>query len=870
MKKLIWALVLLPVLAAAQPTNSELRRMAEAEAKRQGVDPTEVEQRLEERGIDVNTLDLSDAPRVQPIVEEIIAEIKAEEKAAAALAPVEVNAFQVSAEDQAAQEVVVTTTKVGDSPVSAKVEIDSNAVFGHHIFANGSLSLYEVSKDYIPADSYILGPGDVITVSIFGRSQADLQFTIKPDGFIEPANLPKVYLKGISLGQARTLVERRFKQFYQFEKGQFALTLTTARTLTVQITGAVGQPGTYTLSAYNTAFNALIAAGGPSKLGSIREIQVISGRKTRTIDVYEYLYNPKNQKDQYLQNNDIIYVPFIKNVVEVEGAVKQVGVFELTDKDNFGDLLDYTGGYLGNAVRGEVQLVRKDANGSFVKEYSGEELKGLTFQDGDKVIIAQETSTKKDYVTIKGEVDYPGVYGIRDYKMLSDVVAKAGVREETKTDVAYIIRVDADNTSHIQEFVLNEVLEGSYNLELQAEDEIRILSLRDFVDQTTVTISGEVRSPGTFTFDNNVTIGALVNLSNGLKPEAKKDHAYVFRKYPNGETEVIPVDLTDRTFVFQDKDELKILTDKDYFSGATISVSGEVQIPMEMPYDGNITLGEVVELCGGLTFAGDSAQLMVYRMPFEGMDVGKLQEMRLNLHTDADFAFQPYDALVVRRKYGFEFQEYVTITGEVTFPGRYAIREGETVKDLLRKAGGVTSEAFLEAATFIRGEKGQIFISIDKLVKTGSAHDDIELLAGDNIHIPSKDYTVEIRLANTIADEYGKFSETFDGESVYVAYVAGRSARWYINNMAGGYSADAKKWSTTVIYANGTAKEFNAWRFGRRYPKVKPGCTIVVGKKEEKPEKEKPEEKFDWQGFTSDLMSQLTAVMTLYTLATKL
>ena len=209
---------------------------------------------------------------------------------------------------------------------------------GKHIFTNGSLSLYEVSKDYIPNDSYILGPGDVVTVSIFGKSQADLQFTIKPDGFIEPANLPKIYLKGISLGQAREVVRRRLQNFYQFDKGQFALTLTTARTLTIQITGAVAQPGTYTLSAYNTAFNALIAAGGPSKLGTVRNIQVINGGKVKELDVYEYLFNPQKQSDYYLQNNDILYVPFIGDLVEVKGSVKQVGVFEMKEKETFSEL----------------------------------------------------------------------------------------------------------------------------------------------------------------------------------------------------------------------------------------------------------------------------------------------------------------------------------------------------------------------------------------------------------------------------------------------------------------------------------------------------------------------------------------------------
>ena len=412
LRKLLWVIAFVPVLATAQPTQEEARRMAYAEAQRQGVDPAELEARLQARGINTATLTMSDIPRVQPIVEEEIAKIKAEQSAttnAEASAELEntgeilqsVNDLDETPEPLVVEKAVVVT-EAPTKTVVAPGPVTTSEVFGRHIFTNGSLSLYEVSKDYIPNDSYILGPGDVVTVSIFGKSQADLQFTIKPDGFIEPANLPKIYLKGISLGQAREVVRRRLQNFYQFEKGQFALTLTTARTLTIQITGAVAQPGTYTLSAYNTAFNALIAAGGPTKLGTVRNVQVINGGRVKELDVYEYLFNPQKQSDYYLQNNDILYVPFIGDLVEIKGSVKQVGVFEIKEKETFKDLLEYAGGYLSDALEDEIQLVRKNKEGSYVKEYSGDALAKLTFEDGDKVIVATETSDKKDYVEVNG------------------------------------------------------------------------------------------------------------------------------------------------------------------------------------------------------------------------------------------------------------------------------------------------------------------------------------------------------------------------------------------------------------------------------------------------------------------------------------
>ena len=890
MRTLLWAMVLIPALLSAQPSQEEARKMARMEASRQGVDPDALEARLQARGINTATLTMTDIPRIQPIVEEEIAKMKAEQSStkdaieSGSLSGTAMSSkggeqkessIQTTTVELASDANTVTKTKTNDGgPVQVKVDAstENTMVFGKHIFTNGSLSLYEVSKDYIPNDSYILGPGDVVTVSIFGKSQADLQFTIKSDGFIEPANLPKIYLKGISLGQAREVVRRRLQNFYQFEKGQFALTLTTSRTLTIQITGAVAQPGSYTLSAYNTAFNALIAAGGPNKLGTIRNIQVINGGRTKTLDVYEYLFNPSKQKDYYLQNNDIIYVPFIGDLIEIEGSVKQVGVYEMKTKETFTDLLKYSGGYLNDALEGEIQLVRKNVDGSFVKEYTGDALSSLTFEDGDKVIVATQTSYRKDYVEVGGLVDYPGVYGIKDYPTLKTLLEKVGLRDETRLDVGYLTRLRSDGTTQLESFSLTAVLAGENDLTLQAEDVIKILDSRNYVDRSTVSVAGEVRNPGSYTIDENLSIPALIDLSDGLTQEAKKDAAYIFRTYPNGETEVIAVSLDDAEFSFQDKDQLRILSERTFYDGAVISISGEVKIPLEIPFDQDITLSEVVELAGGLTFAGDSSQLVVYRMAFEGLNIGELQEIPLNLSRDGDFIFSPFDALVVRRKFGFEFQEFVSIKGEVAYPGRYALREGETVKDLIRKAGGLTSEAFPQAATFSRQGKGRIFISIEKILRSGGSYENIEMLPGDQIIIPTKDMTVEIRLANTEAANYGSFAADYARESVNVAYVAGKSARWYVKNMVGGFGDDAKRTDVNVVYANGSVKDFKWYRVKYRYPKVKAGSTVVVGQRPEKKkeEREKRQSDFDWQEFSGTLLSQVTAVLSIYVLATQI
>jgi len=700
----------------------------------------------------------------------------------------------------------------------------------------------------------------------------------------------------------------------------------------------------------------------------VRNIQVINGGKVKELDVYEYLFNPQKQSDYYLQSNDILYVPFIGDLVEIKGSVKQVGVFEMKNKETFPDLLEYAGGYLNDALEDEIQLVRKNKEGSFVKEYSGKELSSLTFEDGDKVIISTQTSDKKDYVEINGWVDYPGIYGIRDYPTIKQVLQKVGIREETRMDVAYLTRTLVDGTRKLIQFSPEAqlALEDSLALVLLPEDQITVFNIRDFIDNATVAIEGAVRQPGTFaldesanvaflidlakglkqdakldlaylfrenpdgtteietlnledilngnttvelrdkdvlrvlsekafvdastvkivgavrnptelTVDSAVTVKALIDLANGLKKDARLDKAYIFRTYPDGSQEVLTLDLASEIAVenptpLMDEDEVRILSERTFYDGATLSISGEVRNQLEIPYDSTITLNAVLELAGGLTFAGDSTKIIVYRIAFDGKDIGKVKEFTLDSRISSSFTFEPFDGIVVRKKPGFEYQEYVNIRGEVAYPGRYAIENGERVGDLIKKAGGLTKEAFPQAATFNREGQGKIFISIDRILKLGNTYQNIELLPGDDLFVPSKDMTVEIRLANTEADRYREFANDYDRESVRVAYVAGKNARWYVKNMVGGFGDDAKRTKTNVVYANGTVKGYKWYKLTYRYPKVKPGSIVTVGAKPPKKEKEQKADKepLDWQQFTSQFTAQVTSLLTIYYLSTTL
>ena len=573
-----------------------------------------------------------------------------------------------------------------------------------------------------------------------------------------------------------------------------------------------------------------------------------------------------------------------KATVAIEGAVRQPGTFALDDNANVAFLIDLAKGLKQDAKLDLAYLFRENPDGTTEIEtlnlediLSGASSLELLDKDGLRV-LSEKAFIDASTVSIVGAVRNPVELTVDSALTVSAMVDLAnGLKRNAKKDLAYVFRTYDDGSSELLSFHLQNVLDGKEEFEVLNRDQIRILSASAFIDGSKLSIVGAVRNPISIEVDSAVTIPAFINLANGLTKDARRDLAYVFRTYPDGSQEILPVNLEaelsgESTLKLQDKDQVRILSERTYYDGAVLSISGEVRNGMEMPYDSTITLDEVLNLAGGLTFAGDSARIVVYRISFQGRDIGKVKEIKLDSRKDSTFTFEPFDAIVVRKKAGFEFQEYVNIGGEVAFPGRYAIREGEKVGHLIRKAGGLTKEAFPQAATFNRQGKGKVFISIDRIMKLGNTYNNIELLPGDDIFIPSKDMTVEIRLANTEAAEYASFAPTYQRESVHVAYIAGKSARWYVKNMVGGYGENAKRNKTNVVYANGTVKDYKWYRLTYRYPKVKPGSTVVVGSKPPKKEKEprREREDFNWQEFSANLMAQTTSILSIYVLATRL
>ena len=191
------------------------------------------------------------------------------------------------------------------------------------MFNNKSLDLFRTTDGAEAPENYILGVGDEIRISIFGTSQTDIQQKILEDGSIQPSGLAKIFVKGLSLKQAKKIITKRLANYYDFRSDQLVIRIDGTRTLMVNIFGEVSTQGSFNVSALNSAFNALSASGGPTQFGSVREIQWIRSNKKTILDLYKFMKDPSVNADLSLENNDILFVPVAQKIVSISGAVKR-------------------------------------------------------------------------------------------------------------------------------------------------------------------------------------------------------------------------------------------------------------------------------------------------------------------------------------------------------------------------------------------------------------------------------------------------------------------------------------------------------------------------------------------------------------------
>jgi protein involved in polysaccharide export with SLBB domain len=773
-------------------------------------------------------------------------------------------------------------------------------IYGQDIFRNNSVEVFQKAEDIIPSDDYVLGTGDKLGVVGFGRSQFEEVLEIGPDGFVRPSGgLPRILLKGLRLGEAKEVLYQRYNQYYVMGRGQFQVTMTRPRNITVSVFGEAMTPGAYTLPGFNTAFNVISAAGGPTDIGSVRNIKVISGSHVRQLDVYEFMNDPTVARNFFLQSNDYIHIPVAQKVVTIQGAVTRPMSYELLDKENLSALLDFAGGLRPEGYLSDVKITRFLDDRQVITNVNFKELSegggDYILYHGDIVEIKTIDDVAVNFVSVNGAVHFPGRYERRPDMRISDLLGQSKLKPEARLDYAYLLRYQPDGTYKYERIQLEPILanpSSSANLLLGDQDELQVLTLKSFADLSFFTVSGAVRNPDTFSFtpDGVVRLEDAILLAGGLMREAA-DQGYILRSNPREPKtmEYIQVDIrqafnepgSDANLEIMEGDQVVVFDKSIFRDQQYVSVFGAVRNPGPYPYGPEMTVADLVNMAGGFLFGADNERIDVARLEITNKENSRITQYSTQLPSnfnlvqlaDQSLPLEPYDHVYVRTIPEFEMQQTVLVSGEVRYPGVYTLlHDKERISDIIERAGGLTDAAFPDGAKMYRkgDATGLVVINLDHILHNETTPSNVVLLAGDEIEVPKNRDLVTIGGFVNLDDEY---SEGFleNERSVSVAFEGEKSAKHYVDHYAAGVSKDGSASEIKVQYANGRVQKTKKFLFFNNYPRVERGSVITVGPKEVKPVEEGGEkEKIDWSIVLRDTLTQATAVLTILILVDQL
>ena len=657
---------------------------------------------------------------------------------------------------------------------------EKKEIFGHNIFSNRRLS-FAPSLNIPTPLNYRLGAGDEVIIDVWGSNEATIRQTISPDGFINIPNLGVVTLNGMTVREAEHYLRKKLAQIYPVDgedaASDFKLTLGNIRTIQVSVTGEVVVPGTYSISSLSNIYNALYCAGGVNDLGSLRKVQLVrNGKQKAVVDLYDFILNGVLPDGLTLEDGDVINVPLYLSLVNIEGSVKRPMYYEMKEGETVQDLLDYAGGFAGDAYRSNINVVRQNGVEYQVYTVDSNLFSAFILKDGDALTVGALIDRYENKLEVKGAVYRPGIYQLGDgIRTVSELIAKAdGLKGDAFTNRALIHREREDLTFEVISVDVKAVLSGQApDIQLQRNDILYIPSIYDLNDIGTITIEGEVATPGTFVYEANMTVEDIIMQAGGLLESASTVRIDVSRRIKNPASKEQPDSIAnvftrsfkdgyvvseDLDFVLLPYDYVNVRRSPGYAEQGKVKVSGEVIFPGDYVLTHkNERLSDVIARAGGLN------------------KWAYVKGARLIRHTLAE--------------------------------ERNRTRSGMTVL--------TTGKDSVNVANLDLDETYSVGIDLEAALAAPGSDADLVLRQDDMILIPEYINTVKI-----------------SGNVMYpnvVAYNSGMSVRDYVE-MAGGYGYRSKKNKAYIIYMNGTIARARQMSKGV----VEPGCEIVIPQKRDK------------------------------------
>ena len=415
--------------------------------------------------------------------------------------------------------------------VSEELSPSGKRVFGRDIFNNKNLSFEPVMNIATP-QNYVVGPGDVLIIDVYGATQETEELKVSPDGDVVVPVVGPIHVAGLTVAAAQSRIRKQMGRFYS--ESDIKVTMGQTRTIMVNVMGEVKVPGTYTLSAFSTVFHALYMAGGISELGTLRNIKVFrGGRQISVIDIYEFILNGRLAGNVRLQDNDVIQVGTYDCIVDIAGSVKRPMAYEMRSTESLSTLLSYCGGFTGDAYKRLLRVLRKSEDLKSVYNVNEFEFGDFKMTDGDSVIVDAVFNRYKDMVEIKGAVFRPGMYhlGGKVSSVRSLIEMAAGLREEAMASHGVMRRMKPDRTQEVVSVDIEGILNGTVaDVPLKNEDVLLIPTIAEHNNLRTLEVNGEVIFPGTYAYADNMTVEDLILQAGGLTDNASTVKVDVARR----------------------------------------------------------------------------------------------------------------------------------------------------------------------------------------------------------------------------------------------------------------------------------------------------------------------------------------------------
>lgn len=664
----------------------------------------------------------------------------------------------------------------------------------------------------LPVDSsYTLGPGDEVRVTVWGSIEGNWDIFVDRDGNITLPKVGVLGVTGLNFSQLKSVLQQEFSKYYtDFEMN---VSMGALKSIRVYVVGNARNSGVYLVPSLSSTISALAVAGGPSKAGSLRDIQIKrNGETTAHLDVYDLLLKGDRSGDIRLQGEDVIFIPPIGPLVGVAGSVERPAIYELKGKTRLSEAIKMAGGATADAYLHRVQVERVAQRASkVILDQDLQKIKGqndILLENGDIVKVFPATTLVANRITLKGNVLRPGDYEWRQGVRVRDILPSFDLLgADTLLNYALVERlVLPDYHLEYLTFNLEKAIGGtdeSENICLQPFDTITVFNKSDMSAKEKVRIAGAVNKPGDFEFRANMKVGDLVRLAGGLRRFAYTREAELTRVTPTNEgpkTQQVEVNLVaamagdpGADLYLQEDDYLFVRSVPDWQIYRKVTISGEVKFPGEYPLNKGEKLSTLIERAGGFTDKAYLRGAVFTRQSVKDSQQKQLDEMVNRLErellamsaSDQSIVLTPQDAQNVARMYK-------------------------------------------ERAVFVQSlrnlqPQGRMVIVLERPKKLRGTFYDLTLEEGDSLHVPENPHVVQVVGAVMSMGNY--------------VYEPGRDHMFYIN-MSGGFNKMPDEKQIFIMKVDGTAikpdaggmywdSSTHAWQSGQKCP-LEPGDVIVV------------------------------------------